>query len=185
MFQLRQPLRAVGEEVGRDPHRRARRVDVVPARDVLLEDVVLDGAAQPVGGHALILRDELVEEQQQRGRRVDGHRRRDLAERDAVEQHLHVGERVDRDAGAPDLARGVRVVRVVAELRRQVECDREAGLAALEQVAEALVRLLGGGEAGVLADRPGTAAVHVRVRPARERVLARQLEVEPATSSPA
>ena len=41
----RDPLRAVGEEVRRQPHRRPRREDVVPARDVLLEDVVLDGAA--------------------------------------------------------------------------------------------------------------------------------------------
>ena len=46
----RQPLGAVGEEVGRQPHRRPRREDVVPARDVLLEDVVLDRAAQRVAG---------------------------------------------------------------------------------------------------------------------------------------
>jgi hypothetical protein len=37
-------------------------------------------------------------------RPVDGHRRRDLVERDAVEQHLHVAQRVDRDAAHPDLA---------------------------------------------------------------------------------
>ena len=36
-----------------------------------------------------------------------------------------------------------RVVRVEAHLRRQVERDREAGLAAVEQVAEALVGVLG------------------------------------------
>ncbi len=43
-----QPLGAVREEVGREPHRRPRREDVVPARDVLLEHVVLHGAAQPL-----------------------------------------------------------------------------------------------------------------------------------------
>ena len=43
---------------------------------------------------------------------------------------LHVLDRVDRDAGPADLAGRDRVVRVVAELRRQVERDREAGLAA-------------------------------------------------------
>src|SRR6266513_2345200 len=48
----------------------------------------------------------------------------------------------------------------------------------LEQVAEARVRLLGRGEARVLADRPGPAAVHVRVGTARVRELARQLELE-------
>ncbi len=42
----RDALRAVREEIGREPHRRARREDVVPARDVLLEDVVLHRAAK-------------------------------------------------------------------------------------------------------------------------------------------
>ena len=44
--EAREPLGAVGEEVGREPHRRPRREDVVAARDVLLEHVVLHGAAQ-------------------------------------------------------------------------------------------------------------------------------------------
>src|SRR5581483_1452871 len=84
----------------------------------------------------------------------------------------------DRDARAADLAGRERVVRVVAQLRRQVEGDAEPRLAALEQVAEARVRLLGRAEAGVLPDRPRPAPVHVRVGPARERELAGQLEVE-------
>src|SRR5207245_8054224 len=71
-----------------------------------------------------------------------------------------------------------RVVRVVAELRRQVEGDGEPGLAPLEQVAEARVRLLGGGEARVLTDRPRAPPVHVRIGPAGERILAGRLEVE-------
>src|SRR5439155_2274721 len=166
------------EKVGRDPNRRGQREDVVPACDVLLEDVVLDGAAEPVPRDALPFGDELVEEQEERRGRVDRHRGGGLAERDPAEQELHVGERVDRDARPADLAGRPRVVGVVAELRREVERDGEAGLAALEQVAEAFVRLLGRAEAGVLADRPRPAAVHVPVGPAGERELARQLEVE-------
>ena len=75
--------------------------------------------------------------------------------------------------GAPDLALGARIVGVEPELGRQVERDREPRLPLLEQVAVAGVRLLGRGEARVLADRPRPAAVHVRVDPARERRLAR------------
>src|SRR4030095_5384732 len=67
---------------------------------------------------------------------------------------------------------------VVTELRREVERHREPGLASLEQVAEARVRLLGRGEARVLTERPRAAAVHVLVRPARERELAGELELE-------
>ena len=66
-----------------------------------------------------------------------------------------------------------RRVRVVAHLGRQVEGDRQPGLALLEEVAEAAVGLLGGREAGVLAHRPEPAAVHRRLDAAGERVLAR------------
>ena len=140
----REPLGAVREEIGGEPHRRPRREDVVAARDVLLEHVVLDRAAELLAGNALPLGDELVEEQQERRRSVDRHRGRHLGERDPLEEHLHVGDRVDRDTRPADLALGERVVRVVAELRRQVERDREARLPALEQVVEAGVRLLRG-----------------------------------------
>ena len=175
---MRQPLRAIREEVGRDPHRGPRREDVVPARDVLLEDVVLDRAAKRGAGNALLLRCELVEQEQERSGRVDRHRGRDAVERDSVEEDAHVLDRVDRDARAADLPERDRVVRVVAELRRQVEGDREACLAEVEQVAEPLVRLLRRPEACVLADRPRPAAVHRLVRPARKRVFARPLELD-------
>ena len=99
---------------------------------------------------------------------------RDLAEVDALEQRLHVVERVDGDALAPDLAERARVVGVVAHQRRHVERGRQPGLAVVEQVAEALVGLLGRAEAGELAHRPQPPAVHrdARVDAARERGLA-------------
>ena len=130
-----------------------------------------------VARHALLLADADVEREQHRRRRVDRHRGRDLAERDPAEERLHVGERVDRDALAADLAERPRVVGVVAHQRRHVEGRREAGLAVLEQVAEALVRLLGRAEAGELAHRPELPAVHRRVDAARERVHAGVAEV--------
>ena len=52
-----------------------------------------------------------------------------FVEVDAVEQVLHVGERVDRDALAADLALAHRVVAVVAHQRGHVEVGRQAGLA--------------------------------------------------------
>src|SRR5439155_22407547 len=167
----------VREEIRREPHRGPRREDVVPPGAILLEDVVLDGAAELRALHALALGDELVEEEEQRRRSVDRHRGRDLPERNGVEEELHVGERVDRDAGPPHLALRARVVRVVAELGRKVEGDGEAGLPALEQVAETRIRLLSRGEARVLADRPRPPAVQVLVGATRERELAGKLEL--------
>ncbi len=118
---------------------------------------------------ALLLADQLVEQQQDGRRRVDRHRRRDLVERDPIEADAHVLDRVDRDAGAADLAVAERIVGVAAELRGQVEGHREAGRAVLDQVAVALVRVLGAREPGVLAHRPEAVAVHAVVDAAGER----------------
>ena len=115
---------------------------------------------------------QLVEQQQQRAGRVDGHRRRDVAERDPRHQQPHVLDRVDRHTGATDLAACQRVVGVEAELGGQVEGHRQTGLPALQQQPEAGVGLLGGGEAGVLAHRPGPLPVAVRAHAARVRVAA-------------
>ena len=168
-----QVLGAVGEQVGGDPQRRRRRVDVGAAGDVLLEHVVLDRAGEGGRVDPLLLPDELVEEQQAGRRGVDGHGGGDLVEGDALEQPPHVGQRVDRHPDLADLAGGHRVVGVVAHLGGQVEGDAEAGLAVVEQVAEAGVGLGGRPEAGVLAHRPGPAPVHGRVDAAGERVAPR------------
>ena len=173
---LRDALVAVGEDVGREAHRALRRVDEVPTRRVLLEDVVLDRAAQLLRGDALLLADELVEEKKNRRRCVDRHRRRDLVQRNLVETGAHVIDRVDRDARAPDLAEAARVVRVAAELGGEVERHRETGRAVLEQVAVAGVGLSGGRVAGVLAHRPAPRAVHLGVDTAGERILAGRAE---------
>ena len=89
-----------------------------------------------------------------------------------AEQGLHVIERVDRDALAADLAQRAGVVGVVAHQRGHVERRREARLAVLEQIVEALVGLLARAEPGELAHRPQPAAVHRLVDPARIGICA-------------
>ena len=125
--EARSALETELDRVDDESQRRLGREDPGAPGDVLLEDVVLDRAADLVGGHALLLGHGDVHGEQDRGGAVDRERRRHLAERYAVEDRLHVGERVDRDADPPDLLLDVGVVRVVADLRRQVERHREAG----------------------------------------------------------
>ena len=171
VFQLRQLPLAERQDVGDEPHRRPRRVDVRAARDVFLEDVVLNGSGQRRQSHALPLRHRDVQRQQDDRRGVDRHRRRDAIERDPVEERGHVVDRSDRHADASDLAGGQRVVRVVPDLRRQIERDAEAADALRQQIPIARVRFLGRCEARVLPHRPQPAAIHGRVDPAREREL--------------
>ena len=157
---LRHLGRAEFEEVGRDLERRTGRIDVRAARDVLLQDIVLHRAGELGARSAASIRDRGDEREEDHRGRVDGHGERDLVERDVVKQPLHVVERRDRDAHAPDLAQRALVVGVVAHLRREVERHGEPRLAERKEVVVALVRRLGGPEARVLAHGPEARAVH-------------------------
>ena len=96
----------------------------------LLEDVVLQGAAQVLPVDALIPGVGEVKRHDHDGWGVDGHRHRNLAEVDAVVQLGHVVERVHRDAEPADLAERARVVAVEAHEGRQVERGAQPVLAA-------------------------------------------------------
>ena len=170
----RHPLGAPLDHVGDQAHRRLDREAPLLLGDVLLQDVGLDRAAERLGRDALLLGGADVEGEQDRRRGVDRHRGRHPVERDAVEEVDHVVEGVDRHALDAHLAEAAGVVGVEAHQGRHVERRREAGLAVVEQVAEALVRLLGGAEAGELAHRPQPAPVHRRIDAARVGVLARE-----------
>ena len=157
----RQVVCAVGEGVGDQPHRRAGRVDVGAPGHVLLQDVVLDGAPEQGRVDPVLLGHQLVEEQQDGGGGVDGHRGGDLVEREPGQQEPHVGHRVDGHPHLSHLALGTRMVRVVAHLGGEVEGARQAGLARIQQELEPLVGRLGRAEPGVLAHGPQPPPVHV------------------------
>src|ERR1019366_2650232 len=82
------------------------------------------------------------------------------AERDALEQVLHVAHRVDRDPHLAHLAGASWVVAVQSHLGGEVEGHRQAGLTLSEQVAEARVGVAGGAVARVLTDAPEAAPIH-------------------------
>ena len=146
---LRHLARCRTRIVSRDePHRRARREDELLLRLVLLEDVVLERAAEPRArrrpvASALATNIAKID----RGRAVDRHRRRDRAEVDAAVEVFDVGERVDRDAALADLAERELVVGVAAHQRREVERGREAVAAGGEELVEPAVRVDRGAEA--------------------------------------
>ena len=125
-----------GSSLGREdrdvldqPHRGRRRKHVGAARQIFLDDVVLDRAGQRSARRALLVGDRDVERHQPRRGGVDGHRGVHRGERNAVEQRAHVAEVRDRHADLADLAARQHVIAVVAGLGRQIERDREAGLA--------------------------------------------------------
>ena len=166
-------LRGVAEDVGDDPHARLRRVDVGVADHELLEDVVLDRPRELLRLHPLLLGGGDVEREHREHRAVHRHADAHLVERDALEERAGVVDRVDRHPGHADVTLHARVVGVVAAVGGEVEGDREALLAGRQVAAVEGVGLLGGREAGVLADGPRLGGVHRRVGTAEVRREAR------------
>ena len=165
--EFRHVPRGVFDDVGDDAHRRSGRVDIRVADHELLEDVVLDRALKLFLRHALLLGGDDKPGQYRQHRAVHRHRHAHFVERDAVEQDLHVLDRVDRDAGLADIADDARMVAVIAAMGRQIERDRQPHLPGLEVVAIEAVRFLGGRKPGILPDRPRAVGVHRRARAAQ------------------
>ncbi len=167
-----------GDDVGDDPHARFGRVDIGVADHELLQDVVLDRPLEQRRGDPLLLGGDDVEGEARDHRAVHRHADRHLVKRDAVEQDLHVLDRIDRDAGLTDVAGDARMVAVVAAVGGEVEGDRQPLLPGGEVAAVEFVRRLGRREARVLADRPRPPGVHRRLDPAGERREPGQAGVE-------
>ena len=169
----RRMLRAPLEHVDDDLERRLDRIHPRVLGHVLLENVVLHRAAELRDRDALLFGGGDVETEQNGGRAIDRHGRRDLIERDPGEQGLHVGQRRDRHAALADFPLGAGMIGVVAHQGGKVERDGDAGLAMLEQEFVAAVRVGRAAEAGKLTHRPQLAVVHRRMNAARERILTR------------
>ena len=118
--------------------------------------------------HALLLGRHHVAGQDRQHRAVHRHGHAHLVQRDAVEQDLHVLDRVDGHAGLADVAGDARMVAVVAAVRGQVEGHADALPAGGQRLAVEGIAFLGGGEARVLADGPRPHRVHRGLRAAHE-----------------
>ena len=162
-IELRHPLRGVGEDVGDDPHRGRRRIDVGVAHHKLFQNVVLNGARQFLRRHALFLRRHHEQCEDRQHRAVHGHRHAHLVERDAREQRAHVVDGIDGNAGHADVAGDARMIGIVAAVGGEVERHRQAFLPGREVAAVESVGIFGRGESGILPDRPGLVDIHGRV----------------------
>ncbi len=144
------------------------REHVGAPREVLLDDVVLRRAGELPGDllrrevGVLLLGDHLVKREQPHRGGVDRHRGVHPGERDVLEQVPHLAEVRHRHADLADLTARERRVGVVAGLGRQVERDRQPGLA-LGEVAP--VQLVGPGRRRVAGVRPHHPRTVLRVVP--------------------
>ena len=92
-------------------------------------------------------------------------------QRDAVEELRHVLDGVDGHPDPARLAGGQRVVRVVPDLRGEIEGDAQPAHALVQQIPVAPVGFGGRAESGILPHRPETSSIHRLVDASGERVV--------------
>ena len=170
--ELRHSGARVAEDVGDDPHRRLRRIDVGVADHELFEDVVLDRPRELLRRHTLFLGGNHIQREDRQHRAVHRHRDRHRRQIDTVEQLPHIQDGIDCHTGHSDVARDAGMVGVVPAVRREVERDRQPLLPGGEVPAIERIGFGCRGEPGVLPDRPRLVDVHRRIRPAQVRGLA-------------
>ena len=125
--------------------------------------------------HALFLARDDEHRQHRDDGAVHGHRHAHLAERYAVEQDLHVLDRIDRHARLADIAGDPRMIGIIAPVGGQIEGHRQALLPGGEVLAVKCVGFLRRREAGILADGPGLPGIHGRAHAAGEGGEARKV----------
>ena len=167
--ELRHVRAGVGEDIGDDPHRGLRRIDVGIADHELFEDVVLDGPGEFLRRHALLLGGHHIQREDGQHRAIHCHRHRYRRQVDPVEQFAHVQDRVDGHPGHPNVALHPGMVGVIAAVGRQVEGHRQTFLPGRQIPPVEGVGVRRGGEPRVLADGPRLVDVHRRIGPADER----------------
>ena len=164
-------MRRVFNDVGNDPHRRFRRIDVGVADHELFEDVVLDRARELILTDTLLLAGNDVTRQNRQHRAVHGHRHAHLIQRNAIEQDLHVLDGVDGHAGFTNIAKHPWMITVVSSMCRKIEGDGEPHLPSRKVGPIERVGFFSGREAGVLTNRPRTVRVHRGSRASQEGTL--------------
>ncbi len=112
------------------------------------------------GPGSLFLGGDDVKGQHRENRSVHGHGNGDAIQGNGVEEDFHVLDRIDGDAGLAHVGHGAGVVGIVAAMGGEIEGDGKPLLAGGDVAAIKGVALLGGGEAGVLADGPRFGDVH-------------------------
>ena len=169
---FRHILARPGEHIRDDSHRPSRRINVRSARNVFFKHIILNSTRELPHICSLAFGNRNVQGKQDRRRRVDGHRRGDFCQVDAVKEALHVFDGVDSHSYFPDFTNGQRIVRIQPDLSRKVKGYGKAGGAVGQEVLVTLIGFFGIAHARVLAHRPEPAPVHCGLHAASEGILA-------------
>ena len=172
-----------GKDIGDQPQRGLRGKDPRFLGGILLENIVLNGAADALQRHPLLQRRRHIEAPQHRRRPVDRHRGGDLIEGDPLEEHLHILQRIDSHAAAADLSQRAVMVGIIPHDRGHVESHAQPRLALLQQVTVAPVGSGGIAKTGKLAHRPEASAVHILPHPPGKGIGAGRTEIAPIVQS--
>ena len=101
----------------------AGRINIGVPGQVLLQDIVLNGAGQFLLGHPLFFGRNDEAGQNRQDRAVHGHGDGHVVERDLIEEDFHVFDRINGNTDLSDIADDPGIVRVVSSVGSQIKGD--------------------------------------------------------------
>lgn len=168
-IELGHVLGGVFEDIADDTHGHGRRIDVGVADHEFLQDIVLDGALEDFPIYPLLNAGADEESQDGKHGAIHSHGYGHLVQRDTVKEDIHIQHRAYRYACLAHIAYYAGVIRIVAPVRRKVECNGQPLLSGSQVSLIKGVGFFGCGEAGILTYCPWTEYIHGGVGASQER----------------
>ncbi len=140
-------LRTEFDHITDQPDGRGDREDPGSSPDVFFENIILGGASHLIPGYALFLCDCQIHGQHHRSHRVDSQRSADFIDRDIRKSLFQIPESVYGHPHPADFFLSKGIIRIKAQLRRQVKSHIECCLPLLQKPFKPLIRLFGRAEA--------------------------------------
>ena len=105
-------------------HRGLRGIDIGIAHHEFFENVVLQGSSKLLRCHTLLFCGHYIARHNWQHCAIHGHGHRYLIQRNAIEEDLHVFNRINRYTGLADISLYAGMVRVIAAMGGQIEGHR-------------------------------------------------------------
>ena len=167
--ELRHIFRCIFENITDNTHGHSRRINVGVTNHEFFQDIVLNRTGENLFIYALFESGGDEECQNRKYGTVHCHGNGHLVQRDTCEKNVHIEHGANGNACFTYVADNTGVIRIIAAVCREVECNGQPFLACCQVSAVKCVRFFCCGEPCILTYCPGTEYVHGGVRSAQER----------------
>ena len=162
--ELRHVLGAIGNDIANDAHARNRWINVGITHHKFFQNVVLNRSRKRFRTDALLFRSHDIARKHRQYRSVHRHGYRYFVQRNAVEQDLHILNRIDSNTRLAHITCYSWVIGVVSSVGCEIKGNRDTLATRRQCLAIEGITLFRRRKPGILTNSPPPTSVHSRLR---------------------